>query len=83
MRDTFELTAASISPSDPVARKRMNSKRPAANILATEGLKSKRKTGVELCWHKNTEFKALPDDQRDELKVWCATRQDNKNSSKK
>ena len=83
MRDTFELTATSISPSDPVARKKMNSKRPAADILATEILKSKGKTGVELRWHKNTEFKALPDDQREELKAWCATRQDNKNSSKK
>lgn len=83
MRDTFELTAASIGPADPVARKRMNSKRPAADISATEGLKSTGKTGVELRWHKHAEFKALPDDQREELKGWCATRQDNKHSSKR
>ena len=38
---------------------------------------------MELRWHKNAEFKALSDIQRDELKTWCATRQDNKNSSKK
>ena len=48
MRDAFELTATSISPADPVARKQMNNKCPAANISATDGLKSKGRTGVEL-----------------------------------
>ena len=83
MRDAFELTATSISPADPVARKRMNNKRPAAEISATEGLQSKGKTGVELRWHKTPEFKALPENQREELKAWCATRSDNRHSSKK
>ena len=83
MRNAFELTATSSSPVDPVACKRINNKRPAADISATEGLKSKGKTGVELRWHKNTEFKALPKNQREELKAWCATRGDNRHSSTK
>ena len=83
MRDAFELTATSISPANPVACKRMNNKRPAANISATDGLKSKGRTGVELRWHKTPEFKALPENQREELKAWCATRGDNRHSSKK
>lgn len=83
MRDSFEQTATSISPADPVARKRMNNKRPAADISATDGLQSTGKSGVELRWHKHAEFKALNDAQRDELKSWAATRPDNKNSSKK
>jgi hypothetical protein len=48
MRDSFEQTATSISPADPVARKRMNNKRPAAEISATDGLRSTGKSGVEL-----------------------------------
>ena len=83
MRDAFELTTTFISPADHVARKRMNNKRPAANILATDGLKSKGRTGVELRWHKTPEFKALPENQREELKAWCATQGDNRHSSKK
>ena len=61
----------------------MDDKCHAADILATESLKSTGKTGVELRWHKNAEFKALSENQRDELKAWCATCQDNKHSSKK
>ena len=34
-------------------------------------------------WHKTPEFKALPGNQREELKAWCATRSDNRHSSKK
>ena len=38
---------------------------------------------MELRWHETQEFKALPENQREELKVWCATRSDNRHSSKK
>lgn len=85
-RDVFELTAAYISPSCPVAKKRQHSKRPIANVsgITNDGnLRKMGDSGVELRWYKHPEYVNLSDDQKEELKGWAATQPDNRNASKK
>ena len=83
LRNNFEAAAAHLLPYDPVQKKRnerSNGKRDSAEIsdvsgdtahVASFGAKSGRgHTGVHLRWHKDKEFKDLPQDQHDELTLW-------------
>ena len=81
MRDSFEQTVTFISPSDPVARKKQASKRPAAEISSTftdGALKQLGRSGVELRWYKRKEYVELTEPQKEELKGWAATQPDNR-----
>ena len=78
----FERAVATILPSDPVARKKKEKKRPAdALVGATHGksgpgttLKSGiGKTGVHLRWYARSEFMKLTQEQKDELAEWAKT----------
>ena len=79
MRDDFEEMFAYIAPFDEIACKRARSKRPSAKISAAAADGSNLnyskfgKTGVELCWYKYHEYKALNDNQKVDLKAWKAT----------
>ena len=81
-RNSFELTVAAITPSDPVAR-RINKKRSQVKIASVEevqphakifGIKSGiGKTGVHLRYHLDHEYKALEPEQKAELGEWRQT----------
>ena len=80
----FEATAAYLVPRDPVARKRKNEvKRPHAEVSVAEVTNSNNKphlnsnkkprigvTGVELRYHKHSEYQQLTKLQRSELREW-------------
>ena len=87
MRNNFEATAAHLLPYDPVAKKRTSGyKRGSTQISslmeasdATTKKPSIGKTGVHLCYHKNSEYRTLNQEQKDELREW---RGNNPNISK-
>jgi hypothetical protein len=82
MRNDFEAAAAYLLPYDPVAKKRaVGGKRSGADISSIDAdveevssttmkKQSMGKTGVHLRYHKISEYKALTDEQRDELREW-------------
>ena len=78
MRNNFEATAAHLLPYDPVARNRSGSqKRSSAQISsvvdtsnATMKMPSIGKTGVDLHYHKTTEYTNLNQEKKDELGEW-------------
>jgi hypothetical protein len=87
MRNDFEACVAHLVPYCPVSKKRTaGTKRGAAEIsevhadadeaeVASFGTKSGRgpRTGVHLRYHKGPEYKALSDDEREELREWRKT----------
>ena len=95
MRNNFELAAAHLLPYDPVARKRAISggKRNAANISAmaeTEEISATTvkkpsigRTGVHLRYYKQSEYKSLTQEQKDELREWRTNNPLDKKSGKK
>jgi hypothetical protein len=97
MRVNFEAAVAHIIPSDPVARRLATAgggKRSAAQISTVDGdgtaevsamhfKQARGSTGVELRWHNNTEFKALTQPQKDELREWREANPEEMKKSKK
>ena len=78
-RNNFEAAVAYLLPKDPVVKKRAVTaqKRGAADISETTadvsafGTKAGiGKTGVHLRYHQRAEYKALSDEQKDELREW-------------
>lgn len=77
-RNNFEDAVSYLLPKDPVARKRTTqTKRTVAQISDTTaeiaGFGDKPgigKSGVHLRWHKFKEYKALSQEQREELDTW-------------
>jgi hypothetical protein len=75
-RNNFEDAVTHLLPADPVTEN--NNKRRTSNgsgnrqgVVASVTIQSgKGKSGVNLRWHPTNEYKALNDDQRDELKAW-------------
>ena len=80
MRNNFEATAAHLLPYDPVAKKRSNGyKRSSTQISsvmeisdATTKKPSIGQTGVRLHYHKNSEYRTLTQEQKDEVREWSA-----------
>ena len=81
MRNNFEATAeAHLLLYDPVAKKRSSVyKRSSAQIsslMEVSGATTKKpsigKPGVHLCYHKNSEYRTLNQEQNDELRQWRA-----------
>ena len=76
MRNNCEATAAHLLPYDPGAKKRsMGYKRSSTQISsimevsdATTKKPSIGKTGVHLCYHKNSEYRTLNQEQKNELR---------------
>ena len=76
MRNDFESTVAYVLPSDPVARKKKSNtnKNATADIGSTTGIKAGiGKTGVEMRYHKRSEYGKLTTEQRHELREWRET----------
>ena len=77
MRETFEQAAAFLAPTCPVAKKLATKGKISfdTSILETDGNQSGTgKTSVELRYHKQHAFLAPPQDQRDELTAFNATK---------
>ena len=80
MRNNFEASAAHLLPYDPVAKKRSSGyKRGSTQISslmevsdATMKKPSIGKTGVHLHYLKNSEYRTLNEEQKDELREWRA-----------
>ena len=77
MRETFEQAAVFLAPTCPVAKKLATKGKISfdPSISATDGNQSGTgKTGVELRYHNQHEFLALPKYQRDELTAFDTTK---------
>ena len=83
LRYSFEDTVTTLTPSDPVARRRSGKKGPDGLLVAdaeatiapvdADGTKLRvgiGKTGVALRWHVGPEYADLSKPQRDELRRW-------------
>ena len=87
MRNNFEASAAHILSYDPVAKKRSSgykrgSTQISSSVEAPDAATKKPsigKIGVLLCYHKNSEYRTVNQEQKDELKEWRAN---NPNSPK-
>ena len=73
MRNNFEASAGHLLPYDPVAKKR------SSGYKRCTKKPSIAKTGVHLHCHKNSEYRTLNQEQKDELREWRAN---NPNTSK-
>ena len=71
-RKDFELCAAHLLPKDPVLKKRTQSKRPSAEISASESEQKCGigKTGVHYRFHTPEEYDKLNAAQKRELALW-------------
>ena len=85
--NNFENAVAFLLPTCPVAKKRTkynssNRSTYSANVSSvktdTKGKLSKGKTGVELRFYKHQEYRALNDEQKEELRVWREERKKRK-----
>ena len=77
MRETFEQAAVFLAPTCPVAKKLATKGKISfdPSILANGSNDTGTgKTGVELRYHKQNEFLAIPQDQRDELTAFNTTK---------
>ena len=80
IRNNFEATAAHLLTYDPMAKKRSSGyKRNSTQISllmevsdATTKKPNIGRTGVHLCYHKNSEYRTLNQEQKDELREWRA-----------
>ena len=76
MRDNFESAAYFLQPTCPVARRGGGKSRNVTADIAALNPKletGKGSTGVELRWHPRKQFHQLSQEQKQELKQWCAT----------
>jgi len=71
---SFEEPASYLLPSNPVAKKRLDSpvKRAHGNISSVSTKKSDGSSGVEFRYYKKSEYDTLSDAQTDELRQWCS-----------
>jgi hypothetical protein len=73
-RNTFEDSVTHLLPADPVndnnKTRRSNGGGNQAVISGVTIQSGKGKSGVNLHWHPMKEYKALSDNQREELKAW-------------
>jgi hypothetical protein len=85
-RNHFEKMALYIVPYDPVTKKRQTGGKQTTNISGVDGCEvssgfgSKQgigKTGVHLRYHNKQEYDKLPVEQRDELREWRKTTNQN------
>ena len=80
MRNNFEATAAHLLPYDPVAKKRSSGQKrnstQISSVVETSNATTKKpsigKTGVHLHYYKAAEYKAINQEQKDEIRVWKA-----------
>ena len=70
MREDFELAANALIEVDPYKRTQRQPNRPNAQISAIYFSSGRGDTGVDLRWHTPSEFKSLPQEQKDELSSW-------------
>jgi hypothetical protein len=83
MREDFELAANALIEVDPYKRaQRPPSGRPNAQVSAIDFGSGRGETGVDLRWHTPNEFKALTNEQKQELVTWQKS-PDGKTSLKK
>ena len=75
MRDNFELAAAYILPTCPVARRKTEKGQQNAEVAAVNPTlqTGKGTSGVELRYYPTHVFRKLPEAQQKELKAWAAT----------
>jgi hypothetical protein len=73
-RNNFEDSVTHLLPANPVndynKTRRSNGGGNQAVVSSVTIQSGKGKSGVNLRWHPMKEYKALSDDQRDELKAW-------------
>jgi hypothetical protein len=72
-RNDFEAAVTHLLPADPVIESNKNRRLPGnkQGVVAGISIQSgKGKSGVNLRWHPMKEYKALNDDQKEELKSW-------------
>ena len=73
MRTDFEVASSALIEVDPYRRSQKNpqgQQRGGDNISAIDFNAGRGSSGVDLRWHHPKEFKALPNDQKDELVTW-------------
>ena len=73
MREDFELAANALIEVDPYRRSQRQPGKPTAQISAIDFSSGRGDSGVDLRWHTPQEFKALNQDQKDELVSWQKT----------
>jgi hypothetical protein len=79
MRQDFEAAATALIEVDPYRRSQRSHGTPStANVSSIDFSAGRGSTGVDLRWHPKKDFKALPDDQRDELTDWMRTNEGRK-----
>ena len=73
MRTDFEVASSALIEVDPYRRLQktpQGQQRGGANISSIDFNAGRGSSGVDLRWHHPTEFKALPNDQKEELMKW-------------
>ena len=73
MRSDFENAANSLIEVDPFSRNRRTRTKPNAQVAGIDFSAGRGKTGVDLRWHPPKDFKALTNEQKDELVAWQRT----------
>jgi hypothetical protein len=73
MREDFELAANTLIEVDPYRRSQRQPAKPNAQVAAIDFASGRGDTGVDLHWHTTDEFKALNQDQKNELVKWQKT----------
>ena len=72
----FEKAATHLMLADPVERSGVKSKRRrTTNPTISSALAGRGESGVDFYWHNRNKFKALTDDQKDDLSLWRSTAQ--------
>ncbi len=71
----FQACCSLLIPVDPIEAKitKSGSKRSFDAMVSATLLSGRGSTGVDLCWYPNAKFKALPQNQKDELQKWRKT----------
>ena len=73
MREDFELAANALIEVDPYKRSQRQPVRPQAQVSGIDFSSGRGDSGVDLRWHTPIEFKALNQEQKDELVSWQKT----------
>ena len=73
MRDDFEAAANALIEVDPYMRARRVKPNSTAQVSSIDFNSGRGDTGVDLRWHTPKEFKALTQEQKDELVAWQRT----------
>ena len=74
-REDFELAVSELLPVDPFVRNKANSKSVTFAISGVDGDTQGRgsKTGVDLRWYDDDEWKKLSSSEQEELREWRKT----------